>query len=303
MNIAIKKMLIKIPGVLVIYLRLRVIVFHLRNFIVWGPLKYFKVKKEYRLEMEIIRREIQQYANKDYFDFAGAKLPVNIEITPDAYFNVIRPHVLGIVYDACSINAFFSEIKSMFTRIVFWGGTFRSDRVSCTEVFTFAAHGFTYFFEEVNIQKGEVVFDVGAAPGEFASVAIAKGASVVYAFEPDRGGFLRLNEVSQLNDCRILSQPLRVCALSDFNNDCTSLDDFVVQKGLEKVDFIKMDIEGYEIGAIQGAEMILSRFGPKLSICSYHAANDYEEMRKLINFYNPQYKFINGDGILYAYIG
>ncbi|CAN1553515.1 fkbM_fam, methyltransferase, FkbM family [Caulobacteraceae bacterium] len=44
----------------------------------------------------------------------------------------------------------------------------------------------------------------------------------------------------------------------------TTLDAFVADKGLSRVDFIKADIEGWEMHALRGAERTLERFRPVL---------------------------------------
>lgn len=49
-----------------------------------------------------------------------------------------------------------------------------------------------------------------------------------------------------------------------------SLDEFVTEFGLDRVDFIKVDIEGAEEQAIRGATAVIERFRPKWSISSYH---------------------------------
>lgn len=59
----------------------------------------------------------------------------------------------------------------------------------------------------------------------------------------------------------------------------------------EKVTFIKMDIEGFEIPAIIGAKHHIKNDSPKLAICTYHIISDMWEIPKLIDFINPNYKF------------
>ena len=58
------------------------------------------------------------------------------------------------------------------------------------------------------------------------------------------------------------------------------IDTIVKELGLEKVNFIKMDIEGVEIDAFLGAEQTIKKFTPKLAICTYHRPTDFEEIKK-----------------------
>jgi len=58
----------------------------------------------------------------------------------------------------------------------------------------------------------------------------------------------------------------------------------------DKVDFIKMDIEGAEQDAIEGAKNTIIKYTPILAICIYHKAEDwYKIPQKVLNI-NPNYK-------------
>lgn len=53
---------------------------------------------------------------------------------------------------------------------------------------------------------------------------------------------------------------------------CVTLDDWVTQNSLGKLDFVKMDIEGAEVRALAGAQKMLRTFKPNLIIeCNSHA--------------------------------
>lgn len=76
----------------------------------------------------------------------------------------------------------------------------------------------------------------------------------------------------------------------------------------EKVTFIKMDVEGFEIPAMIGAKNHIKNDSPKLAICTYHIISDMWEIPKLLYYINPNYKFYirhymetqNWETVLYA---
>lgn len=70
-----------------------------------------------------------------------------------------------------------------------------------------------------------------------------------------------------------------------------SIDDLVKLKNMNKVDFIKMDIEGSELPALKGAINTLKRFRPKLAISIYHSMEDYAYIVPWIRSLGIAYKF------------
>lgn len=74
-----------------------------------------------------------------------------------------------------------------------------------------------------------------------------------------------------------------------------------------KVTFIKMDIEGAELKALEGASETIMRYHPRLAICIYHKFMDIYEIGKYILELNPDYKLYirhyttcNWETVLYA---
>lgn len=56
------------------------------------------------------------------------------------------------------------------------------------------------------------------------------------------------------------------------------------------VSFIKMDIEGAEMGALRGAEELICRCRPDLAICTYHSISDLWEIPLYIHSIVPEYR-------------
>jgi len=69
-----------------------------------------------------------------------------------------------------------------------------------------------------------------------------------------------------------------------------SIDDLVVQRGLEKIDFVKLDIEGAEMNALKGASKTIKKFRPKLAIALYHSVEDFERIPILLRELVPEYE-------------
>jgi FkbM family methyltransferase len=73
-----------------------------------------------------------------------------------------------------------------------------------------------------------------------------------------------------------------------------SIDDFVSNNTIDKVDFIKMDIEGAEPVALDGAIETIKRFKPKLAIAIYHSMDDFVNIPAWIINLNLGYKLYIG---------
>lgn len=58
----------------------------------------------------------------------------------------------------------------------------------------------------------------------------------------------------------------------------------------EAVTFIKMDIEGAEMGALRGATDLIRRCRPALAVCTYHSISDLFEIPLCIHSLVPEYR-------------
>jgi hypothetical protein len=74
------------------------------------------------------------------------------------------------------------------------------------------------------------------------------------------------------------------------NVPLTTVDLLAQRLKLERVDFIKMDIEGAEQNALKDAKGIISMYKPRLAICAYHTASDPEQVPILVRNAWPQYR-------------
>jgi FkbM family methyltransferase len=76
----------------------------------------------------------------------------------------------------------------------------------------------------------------------------------------------------------------------DIKINAITLDSFVQQENIRRVDFIKMDIEGAELNALRGGTDTIKKFKPRLAISIYHSPYDIMEIPVFIKSLIPEYK-------------
>jgi FkbM family methyltransferase len=77
----------------------------------------------------------------------------------------------------------------------------------------------------------------------------------------------------------------------DGTTETVSIDDTVRELNLDRVDFIKMDIEGAEFPALKGAEQTIKSYRPKLAISLYHQISDFITIPRYLYELNLGYDF------------
>ena len=170
-------------------------------------------------------------------------------------------------------------------------------------------HAGLYQMRYMSLQRGDVVLDIGAYKGDtavlFADLVGREGK--VYSFEPVKAnydGLLRNVKLNGLADivvpinkgCSDKSGVLKAISaksgapwsfLSEDKGDetveVTTIDDFVESNNNNKVDFVKMDVEGMEYEVISGARKTIERFRPKIVIPLYHKSSDLLTIPLLMN--------------------
>jgi FkbM family methyltransferase len=148
------------------------------------------------------------------------------------------------------------------------------------------------------VKAGDIVLDCGANVGVFTRVALDRGAKTVVMIEPAPENIecLRRNFPNEIAAGRVILYPKGVWNKEDVltlhvDPHNTAADSFIIQHEgeqavekiplttvdklvaelkLDRVDYIKMDIEGAEPKALTGAHDTLAKFKPRLSIASYH---------------------------------
>lgn len=90
--------------------------------------------------------------------------------------------------------------------------------------------------------------------------------------------------------------------------EVTDIDGFLTERKIRRLNCIKLDIEGAELAALQGAETTIKKLRPKLIICLYHKAVDLIEIPQYIKKIAPEYRLYVAhhsacflDTVLYAH--
>jgi FkbM family methyltransferase len=163
---------------------------------------------------------------------------------------------------------------------------------------------------EQAVRTGDVVVDCGANVGVFTRAALAAGARTVVAIEPAPENILCLRRnfereiasgaviliekgVWDKDDMLTLRVDPHNSAADSFvihredahegaRAPLTTLDKIVRELKLERVDFIKMDIEGAEQRALAGARETLAKHRPRLALSAYHNAEDPARIPEIV---------------------
>ena len=184
-----------------------------------------------------------------------------------------------------------------------------------------------YELGNIKIEDSSTVLDIGANFGLFTALAATKNPNgQIYAFEPVSETRDVLKKVQELyNNVTIV--PFGIADkeekynvdISDYDNNpgavsimnpcmtnkseelhVISLDEYVKRENIEKIDYIKADIEGAERLLLLGAKNVLKKMAPRLVICTYHYNEDPQLLSFLIKNANENYIIEYAYGKLYA---
>jgi FkbM family methyltransferase len=176
-----------------------------------------------------------------------------------------------------------------------------------------------YFPQDLHPLSSEEVFvDCGAFDGDTVRLFLQESGGnyrKILAFEPDPANALKLQENcgriprtgnqevvvwpaatgARAERLRLVAEGTKSSALGDgtpgdhhVEVDCVALDDVL---GDPAPTYIKMDIEGAELDALQGAGRTIQAQTPVLAVCCYHRQDHLWKIPLLIRSLNPNYRF------------
>lgn len=218
------------------------------------------------------------------------------------------------------IKLFFFCLKKSPINFLFWGvklivymlfiRVFQTKTINSLVLFN------TLFIKQYEIkgiceaENGDTVFDVGAFLGDTAIYFEKKcGEGKVYSFEPVPEFCKEINNVAKktkainmaLGDrkSKVYFENDGVCSgISESGKieaEMTTLDEYVKDASIDKIDFIKVDIEGAEREMLCGGKETILKHRPKLDIAIYHGGKlnymDFYTLPKIIKNITPGYKY------------
>jgi FkbM family methyltransferase len=178
-----------------------------------------------------------------------------------------------------------------------------------------------YEHPSVHVLPGDVVLDCGAHIGGFTRTALNSRAGLVVAIEPERLNIsafqrnfpdeLKSGKV-KLIEKAISDKPGRLALELSTSGDSHSLflpqnsgkeetvevstiDALVANGTIPRIDFIKLDVEGAECKALQGARRAIKKWRPRLAVSSYHQKGDPAAICALLWSIRPDYLVVSKD--------
>ncbi|MVX62335.1 FkbM family methyltransferase [Clostridium chromiireducens] len=170
-----------------------------------------------------------------------------------------------------------------------------------------------YFNEEVvKLSDNEILVDVGAYDGDTIEQFLFLTNNMfdkIYAYELDKDCYKKMQQnVSKLdkniqekiilnnigaynaNETITYSSNTASSSINSHANEYGKVVKLSEHLGDNKVTFIKMDIEGSEMKALNGAEEIIKKYKPTLAICVYHDPEHFWQVPLYIKSLVPEYK-------------
>jgi FkbM family methyltransferase len=225
------------------------------------------------------------------------------------FYNVIfKPK--GIKYKLIKDRAIENKILNNFI----YETEIKNTSIITNEALYHISQDFDYYQSYYQVKQNDIVLDAGANCGHLSiyfSKRVGSGGTV-FAVEPDLINIERIKKNMSLNSdlsSNIIIQELLLWNdntvidfyeagtvgssaiwIPDIQNvvkkEAIKIDDWVDLNNLQKLDFIKMDIEGAEIEALEGCKNTILSMKPNFAIASYHIINNEPTYIKLEKFFS-----------------
>jgi len=167
-----------------------------------------------------------------------------------------------------------------------------------------------YFQEFMKLSNDDIFVDAGAYIGDTLADFLECAGGVCqkyYAFEPDAINFQKLErfvDEKRLPNVKLINCGLgsrqgverfaqgvgqsSVSKICENGNVAVQID--TIDRSCQDASFIKMDIEGAELEALEGAQKTIRSNRPKLAICAYHKPSHLWEVPNYVKSLVPQYQ-------------
>ena len=211
---------------------------------------------------------------------------------PEAFGNIKKS--MHLVFRYSIVNIFYWIFKRILFIIQRFKYPLEIEVFITFYIFGLKQYNIKNIFE---VKNDAVVFDIGAFKGDTAYFFSKKCSNKarIYAFEPDENNYkvlLKIKDKYKLNNViasNILfsNSETEINFLSMYLNrpavkmKSTTIDKFVEENNIEKIDYIKMDVEGAEKNILEGSIKTIKKFKPSLAIAIYHGGKLFME-----DFYN-----------------
>lgn len=261
---------------------------------------------QYEIAEELLKKGIKEDQLFGNTCYAYEKFRYIPEIIDDNYESIA--HVLNCLDDEYSKNYFINYLNFCLTR----NPRYLKNNPRCTELYQY--DGLEWLKTDRNI-----ILDCGAYSGDTARLFLQKtsGNCEIFCFEPVVENYNILSSWIEREDLRnvhaanvavgdrkyrdfVFSSENMATIDSSFRaNDSISneiqVDTLDNMAGhLDRVDYIKFDIEGFEMSALRGASTLIERHTPNMLVSAYHKVTDMWEIPLIVFKYCPNYKLYLG---------
>jgi len=221
---------------------------------------------------------------------------------------IAKPNILKIIEDGAYKRIYLRNIKYP----LYWPQNiplYNLYMIICESLYKNDWH--YYEVPETQVKSGDVVLDCGAAEGLFSLKIMERAQCVViepapifigslektfydkdnvqiipYALSNREGQtYLSTGTLNSMLDATSQDLPTADSVLVK----TTTIDKLVRDLGLVTVDYIKGDLESFELEVLQGGVQTIRNHKPKIALTTYHHGNNWKEIRDFVLSLVPGY--------------